>query len=78
MAIIKKSELLNISEEAIHTKLNELRKEMIKINAQRSSKSLPENPGKIKEIRRTIAKLLTKLHNLPKKENAKEVIKKNA
>ena len=28
MAIIKKSELLNISEEAIHTKLNELRKEM--------------------------------------------------
>ncbi len=76
MAIIKKNELAQMKEEAINSKLSELRKELIKINAQRSSKTLPENPGRVKEVRRTIARLLTRLHVLPK--SVKEVTKKNA
>ena len=77
MPIIKKSELKLYKREDAESKLKELRKEMIKINAKRSSKTLPENPGRVKEIRRTIARLLTKLHNLPEK-TVKEVSKKHA
>ena len=77
MAIIKKNELKQMKEDQLKEKLKELRKEMIKINAQRSSKTVPENPGRVKEIRRTIARLLTRLHSLPK-ESAKEVAKKHA
>lgn len=73
MAIIKRNELSQMKEEAINVKLSELRKELIKINAQRSSKTMPENPGRVKEVKRTVAKLLTKLHSLPK--GAKEVKK---
>ena len=79
MAILKKSELNQMNGEVIKSKINDLKKEMIKINAQRSSKTVPENPGRVKEIRRTIAKLLTRLHNLPAKEKSvKEVSKKHA
>ena len=76
MAIIKRNELSQMKREEIESKVKDLRKEMIKINAQRSSKTLPENPGRVKEIRRTIARLLTRLHNLP--ESTKEVPKKHA
>lgn len=77
MAIIKRNELTQMNKETVKGKLKELKKEMIKINAQRSSKTLPESPGRVKEIRRTIARLLTKLHNLPEK-SVKEVLKKHA
>lgn len=76
MAIIKKNELAQMKGESIILKINELRRELIKINAQRSSKTLPENPGRVKEVKRTIAKLLTKLHQQSK--NVKGVTKENA
>lgn len=69
MAIIKKSELKQMKQEDLKDKLKELRMEMIKINAQRSSKTIPENPGRVKEVRRTIAGILTRLHRM---ESAKE------
>jgi len=40
-------------------RLLDLRKELIKINAQVAVGTLPENPGRIKEIKKTIAKILT-------------------
>jgi len=46
-----------------------LNKELIKLNAQVATGTRPENPGRIREIKRTIAKLLTK-------KNTKEVPKK--
>ena len=79
MAIIPKNELSQMNREALNAKMKELKREMIKIGSQRSSKTLPENPGKVKEIRRTIARLLTRLHTLPEKEKTtKEVSKKHA
>ena len=62
-----------MNEKAHNDKLNELRKELIKINSQVSMGTLPENPGRIKEIRRTIARILTF-----KKIKALEVEKKDA
>jgi large subunit ribosomal protein L29 len=59
MAIIKKNELIQMNEKALDEKLRELKIELVKINAQRSMGTMPENPGKIKEIRKTIARINT-------------------
>jgi|TARA_Y100000034_G_scaffold41016_1_gene50459 large subunit ribosomal protein L29 len=59
MAIIKKNELVQMDEKTLNGKLTELKMELIKINAQISMGTLPENPGRIKEIRKTIARIKT-------------------
>ena len=59
MAIIRKSELLQLSEQQIEDKLNELYKELMKFQTQRAIGTSLESPGKVKEIRRSIARLLT-------------------
>ena len=59
MAIIKTKELRGMDEKTISTKLAELRNELISINAQIAMGTVPENPGKVKEIKRTIARILT-------------------
>jgi large subunit ribosomal protein L29 len=59
MAIIRKNELAQMNEKALDDKMVELKKELIKINAQVAIGTVPENPGKIKEIKRTIARIYT-------------------
>jgi len=59
MAIIRNNELTKMEEKTLESKLRELSKELIKINAQIAMGTIPENPGKIKEIRRTIARIKT-------------------
>lgn len=80
MAIIKKSELKQMKESQLNEKLIDLKKEMMKISSQRAVGTIPEKPGRVKEVRRTIARIFTKL-NQTKKENlskkVKEVVKKN-
>jgi len=71
MAIIKKSELKQLDEKKIQEKLKELRDRMIKVNFQRSTKTTPDNPGQIKETKRTIAKLLHLQKELAKKRISK-------
>ena len=58
MAIIRNKDLINMGKEDIKTKLVYLRKELMKLRSQVARKTPPENPGKIRAIRRTIAKLL--------------------
>lgn len=57
--IIKKNELKQMSKEKIDSKIIELRKELMKSRAKSASKVAPENPGRIKEIKKTIARMLT-------------------
>ncbi len=59
MAIIRKNEMVQMDEKTLKDKLRELSKELIKINAQIAMGTVPENPGKIKEIKRTIARIKT-------------------
>ena len=59
MAIIKKNELKQFSNESIIERMKELNKELMKYNSQRGTGRAIENPGRIKEIKRSIAKLLT-------------------
>ena len=59
MAIIKIKEMRNMDEKTLSSKLAELRNELISINAQIAMGTVPENPGRVKEIKKTIAKILT-------------------
>jgi large subunit ribosomal protein L29 len=59
MAIIKIKELRSMDEKTMSNKLAELRNELISINAQIAMGTVPENPGRVKEIKKTIAKILT-------------------
>ena len=75
MALIKKSELKELGVPQLETKLKDLKKEMMKFNAQRSTKTTLESPGRVKVVRKTIARIYTLMHqrklqekSSPKKE----------
>lgn len=69
MAILRKTEIKNMDTKTLNDKLVSLKKELVKINAQIAMGTLPENPGRIKEVKRTIARIITKLN-----KKSKEVI----
>ena len=56
---MKAKELKAMSEPDLENKVIELKKELMKINSQIAIGTIPKNPGKVKEIKRTIAKILT-------------------
>ena len=66
MAILKNKEIKNMGEEELKKKLKDLRKELMKINSQRATKANIENPGKIKQIKKTVAKILTQIKKINK------------
>ncbi len=68
MAILKAKEIREMDEKTISSKLVELRNELISLNAQVAMGTAPENPGKIGEIKRTIARILT-IQNQKEGEN---------
>jgi len=59
MSIIKPKEARKMSLEELDQKLNELKLELAKNKAQIIIGGAPENPGKIREIKRSIARILT-------------------
>jgi len=63
MALIKKNELKQMGNEELKTKLISLRKELMKYNSQVATKTMPDNPGRINLIKKTIAKIYTKLND---------------
>lgn len=68
-----------MNEVQLNEKLVDLRKELMKINTQISTGTTPENPGKVREVKKTIARLLTNINlkkKLPKEKPKKEVEKK--
>lgn len=62
-------ELKALSEQDRKNKLSELKKELMQARAQVATGTSPKNPGRIKVIKRTIARIYT-LAN--KKEEAKK------
>ncbi|MEK6839551.1 MAG: 50S ribosomal protein L29 [Nanoarchaeota archaeon] len=66
MALIKKNELNKMETPQLLEKKMELQKEMIKVNAQLSTKTTPENPGRIRAIKKTIARINTRVTMLRK------------
>jgi large subunit ribosomal protein L29 len=61
MAIIKKRKIKELSDKQLRARLTELRLDLAKERAQIAIGGAPTNPGRVRELRRTIAKLLTEL-----------------
>jgi len=68
MAIVKSKDIRKMTEEEMNKKIGELKLELSKKKAQIIVGGAPENAGKIKEVKRTIARILTI-------KNEKKVIK---
>ena len=48
-----------MSKKELDNKLQELRKGLMKSNAQVASGTVPENPGSLKQMKKTVARILT-------------------
>jgi ribosomal protein L29 len=59
MAIIKKKELKALTPDALQKKLKELRTELAKEMSKKATGGAPTKPSTIRNLRRTIAQLLT-------------------
>lgn len=67
MPILTKSDIKQMNEAQLNEKLADLKKELMKINTQISTGTTPENPGKVRAVKKTIARIITSL-NFKKKE----------
>lgn len=63
MAIIKKRQMKEMSRPDLLNRLNDLRLELVKERGQIALGGSPASPGKIKEIRKTIARIIVELKN---------------
>ncbi|HEY9206458.1 MAG TPA: 50S ribosomal protein L29 [Candidatus Methanoperedens sp.] len=59
MAILRVDEIRNMNVDERQEELDKLKLELINERAIASAGGAPENPGRIKEIRRTIARIKT-------------------
>jgi large subunit ribosomal protein L29 len=67
MAILRVDEIRNMNPTERQEELDKLRLELIREKAIASAGGAPENPGRIREIRRTIARIKT-IQMEPKEE----------
>lgn len=56
---MKAKELRLMNESDTNSKLVDLKKELMKINSQIAIGTVPKSPGKVREIKRTIARILS-------------------
>ncbi|MDP2909253.1 MAG: 50S ribosomal protein L29 [Nanoarchaeota archaeon] len=76
MAILTKNDFRQMSETQLGEKLTDLRKELMKMNTQISAGTTPESPGKVKEVKKVIARIITVLSLRKKTSKEKKVEKK--
>lgn len=77
MAILRAKKIREMGEKERTEKLNELKFQIMKERSKLASTGIPDNPGKLKEIRRTIARIHTINTELESKK-VPEVKAKNA
>ena len=75
MAILRIKEMRRMGNEELKERLQELRTELATEKGAIASGTRAENPGKIKELRRTIARILTVLHE---RETGKVITEKTS
>ncbi len=56
---MKAKELRQLTKEELQNKINELKKDLMKINTQTATGTAVKESGQIKKIKRTIARILT-------------------
>ena len=65
MPILRKREIRQMPEEEQTRKLDEIRTELVRLRTTVASGGTVENTGRIKELRRTVARILTIRNELP-------------
>jgi len=61
LAILKKKQVKEMSNVDLINRMNELKLELVKDKGQIAVGGSPSNPGRVKTIKKTIAKILTEL-----------------
>jgi large subunit ribosomal protein L29 len=59
MPLMRMKEIRDLTEEEMDRRLSELRAELFKLRGVSKAGGAVENPGRIREIRKTIARILT-------------------
>ena len=59
MAILRSEEIRNLSNSELDEKMDDLKLELAKEKGKIAVGGFPENPGRLKEIRRTLARIKT-------------------
>lgn len=59
---MKAKDLQSLSEGELKDKLVEVKKELMLNNAQIATGTAPKNPGQVKELKKTVARILTILN----------------
>ena len=67
MAKIKKKEVRALNVEELKSRIEELRRELIKENAQVATGTIPKSPGLIKSHKKNVARMLTIIKEKSKK-----------
>jgi large subunit ribosomal protein L29 len=65
---IRIKEIKSMPVEDLKSRLEELRKDLIKQNAQIATGTTPKSPGQIKQMKKTIARILTVMKNKESKQ----------
>ena len=68
MAILKPEEIRDMNVEEMRTRLDELRSELARERAIAAAGGSLENPGRLGELRRTIARILTIMNETQRRE----------
>ena len=55
----RSSEITGLEDTELRKRLNDLRRELIKFNAQVATGTVPKSPGLIRKTKRTVARILT-------------------
>ena len=53
------TELKNMTIKELESRYAELRKELMRLKSQVATRTIPEKPGRIRQIRRTMARIIT-------------------
>ncbi len=69
---IKNNELRQMTVDQLSKKLVEVKKDLIKINAQVAAGTVPENPGNVRNVKKTVARILTIMHEKTSKEETSQ------
>ncbi len=70
--MVKKKDLRNMGNAELQAQLKELEMELMKANSEVASGSVPKNPGKIRQTKKTIARIITILKEKGASEKAEE------
>ncbi|WEL19883.1 50S ribosomal protein L29 [Candidatus Nanohalococcus occultus] len=62
MAILRADDMRDMEDSELHEKMNDLQKELVEERGQIAVGGFAENPGRISEMRKTIARIQTVLN----------------